>query len=176
MNANETIIDVTPIEYSSSKGTSRTYDASRASSAYGTSHVYDSSRPNSAYGASRPSSVYSAQGTSHPNSAFGHTRASSRSAQYQQPTWRPASAFHGDEANPRQAHYGSAYTRFGGQTVVSQADGPALGGLVQMAIGAGLVMIGVPMLILPGPGLLSILGGMALIGNGMRKAFGLQLR
>ena len=147
MKANGTIIDVTPIEYSSSKGAS---SASRASGAYGASRA------------------------SRSNSTYGYAQASSRSAQYQQPTWRTASSFHDNMANPNQVHYGSAYTRFGDQTVISQVGNSAIGGMVQMAVGTGLVLIGVPMLILPGPGLLSIVGGMALIANGMRKVFGLR--
>ena len=144
MNANGTIIDVTPIEYSSSKG---------ASSASG---VHD------AYSASRSSSAYE------------YARASSRSTHYQQPTWKPTSSYRSNAAGPNEVHYGSAYTRFGDQTVISQIGSSAIGGMVQMAIGTGLVLIGVPMLILPGPGLLSIVGGMALIANGMRKVFGFR--
>ena len=164
MNARETIIDVTPIEYSSSKGTS------------GASHAYDGKGTSGTYGPTRVYGSYNTYGTSRPNSTFDHAHSSSRSARYQQPTWKTASSFHSETANPRQVHYGSAYTRFGGQTAAGQSEGPVLGGLVQMAVGAGLVMIGVPMLILPGPGLLSIVGGMALIANGMRKTFGLRLQ
>ena len=43
--------------------------------------------------------------------------------------------------------------------------------IAQIAIGTGLIMIGVPMLIFPGPGLLSIVGGFALAANGTRQLF-----
>lgn len=129
MNASYTIIDVTPVEHSSTRGASGDFGRAQA-------------------------------------------HASSQSAKHQQPTWRAASSFHGDARNAEQVHYGSAYTRFGDQTVTMKSAGSMLGGLVQVAVGAGLVLIGIPMLILPGPGLLSIVGGMALAGYGMRKLLG----
>ena len=131
MSANNTIIDVYPVEYSSSR--------------------------------SNPS-------------ASGHAQAyaSSQSSNYQQPTWKTASYYRGEANGPgrHQYGYGSAYNRFGEQTVTMKSAGSFFGGLAQVALGAGLVLIGIPMLILPGPGLLSIVGGMALAGNGMRKLLG----
>ena len=135
MSANYTIIDVNPVEYSSSRGCS---SASGHAQAHGQAH------------------------------------ASSQSAHYQQPSWQTASYSRG-EANPygrERFGYGSAYTRFGDRTVVMKPAGSLLSGLAQIAVGAGLVLIGIPMLILPGPGLLSIVGGMALSANGMRKLLG----
>ena len=131
MNANNTIIDVYPVEYSSSRSNS---------------------------GASGRAQAH----------------ASSQSAHYQQPSWKTASYHRGEPGDPsrQQYGYGSAYTRLGEQTVVMKSAGAFFGGLAQVAVGAGLVLIGIPMLILPGPGLLSIVGGMALAGNGMRKLLG----
>ncbi|MBQ3300910.1 MAG: hypothetical protein IJH04_01935 [Eggerthellaceae bacterium] len=54
----------------------------------------------------------------------------------------------------------------------SVSSSKVLTGFAQMAAGAGLVMLGVPMLILPGPGLLTVLGGLALAASGARKVFG----
>jgi len=132
MSANHVIIDVTPIEYSSS--------AREDGGVNGRAQVH----------------------------------ASSQSAHYQQPTWQTSSYHRGDTGSSGQGYYGygSAYTRFGNQTVTMKPVGSMLGGLAQIAVGAGLVLIGIPMLILPGPGLLSIVGGMALAGNGMRKLLG----
>lgn len=45
----------------------------------------------------------------------------------------------------------------------------ALGGIARIAVGAGLVLAGIPMLILPGPGLLTMLAGTALAASGARK-------
>ena len=42
-------------------------------------------------------------------------------------------------------------------------------GTIQMAAGAALVVVGVPMLVLPGPGALAILGGAALASRGHRN-------
>ncbi|MBQ9000698.1 MAG: hypothetical protein IJ087_02450 [Eggerthellaceae bacterium] len=47
-----------------------------------------------------------------------------------------------------------------------------LAGLVQTAVGAGLVAIGIPMLVLPGPGLLSIGAGVFLAARGLSKVSG----
>ena len=131
MNANNTIIDVNPVEYSSSRGHS---DAS----------------------------------------GRAHAHASSQSPNYQQPTWQTTSHHRGEAGDSgwKRYGYGSAYTRFGEQTVVMKSPGSLFSGLAQVVVGTGLVLIGNPMLILPGPGLLSIVGGMALAGNGMRKLLG----
>ena len=129
MNERQTIIDVNPVEYSSSRVSA---------------------------------------GTS--NHAQAHT--SSQSSSYQSPTWRAASSYRYGNPDSDRVYYGSAYTRFGDQTVAAGSAGSMLGGIAQMAVGAGLVLIGVPMLILPGPGLLSIGAGVALAVNGYRKVFG----
>ena len=131
MSANQTIIDVSPVDYSSTRVTSGDFGRAQA----------------------------------HP---------SSQSAHYRQPTWKTASYHRGEAGDSGQARYGygSAYTRFGDQAATMKTGGSMLGGLVQIAVGAGLVLIGIPMLILPGPGLLSIAAGMALAGNGMRKLLG----
>ena len=67
--------------------------------------------------------------------------------------------------------YGSAYGQ-GDSSAAYRSGGSVLGGVAQVIMGSGLVAIGIPMLILPGPGLLSIVGGFALAANGMRKIFG----
>ena len=104
-------------------------------------------------------------------------RSSSQSTAYQQPSWKSSNG---------QRGAGSAYTRFRSpnppfdtsfpygtaETVTtSKTGGSAISGLVQIAVGTGLVVIGIPMLILPGPGLLSIAGGIALAANGARQLF-----
>ena len=44
--------------------------------------------------------------------------------------------------------------------------------VVQTAIGGAIMLVGVPMLILPGPGLLAIGGGAVIAGNGIKKVLG----
>jgi len=129
MNAKQTIIDVNPVEYSSSRIPSHAADRA-------------------------------------------HVHASSQSASYQQPTWKTASSSQSGNHDSGRVFYGSAYTRFGDQTASASAVGSVFGSLAQIAVGAGLVLIGIPMLILPGPGLLSIGAGAALALNGYRKLFG----
>lgn len=45
-------------------------------------------------------------------------------------------------------------------------------GAVQLVAGSAIALVGVPMLILPGPGLLAIGGGMALAASGLKKLAG----
>ena len=46
------------------------------------------------------------------------------------------------------------------------------GGITQMAAGGAIAAAGVPMLILPGPGIAAIAGGAALAANGAKTVFG----
>ena len=55
---------------------------------------------------------------------------------------------------------------------VSKKKPNRIGGAVQTAIGGAIMLVGVPMLILPGPGLLAIGGGAVIAGNGIRKVLG----
>lgn len=70
--------------------------------------------------------------------------------------------------------YGASSTR--SASAGSRSFAPSLqsraAGLVQMLLGTLLVMIGIPMLILPGPGLLSIFAGLAIAASGYRKLLG----
>lgn len=115
---------------------------------------------------------HSSEGANRP-----HVNSSSKSSSYQQPSWKTSSGYRAP---------GSAYTRgaapippFGtaysygttDTTAASKTGGSVIGGIAQIAVGTGLIMIGIPMLILPGPGLLSIAGGFALAANGTRKLF-----
>ncbi|MEA5019912.1 MAG: hypothetical protein VB027_06050 [Gordonibacter sp.] len=45
-------------------------------------------------------------------------------------------------------------------------------GAVQLVAGSAIALVGVPMLILPGPGLLAIGGGVALAASGLKKLVG----
>lgn len=47
-----------------------------------------------------------------------------------------------------------------------------LGGVVQTAVGGAIMLVGVPMLILPGPGLLAIGGGAVVATRGIKKVLG----
>lgn len=63
------------------------------------------------------------------------------------------------------------------KTAVIGKDGAAkkpsrIGGAVQTAVGGAIMLVGVPMLILPGPGLLAIGGGAVVAANGIKKVLG----
>ena len=47
-----------------------------------------------------------------------------------------------------------------------------IGGAVQTAVGGAIMLVGVPMLILPGPGLLAIGGGAVVAAKGIKKVLG----
>lgn len=47
-----------------------------------------------------------------------------------------------------------------------------LGGAVQTVVGGAIMLVGVPMLILPGPGLLAIGGGAVVAARGIKKVLG----
>ena len=98
--------------------------------------------------------------------ATNGSSARSEQRSYQQPSWNTTS---GAGSIPP---YGTWTTQGPTGAAVSKNGGSVIGGLAQIAAGTGLVMIGVPMLILPGPGLLAIAGGFALALNGIRKIFG----
>ncbi len=74
----------------------------------------------------------------------------------------------------RQPGFGTTVHTYSWSTGQSAAaaqtsKGPGLfGGLVRIAFGILLVLIGIPLLILPGPGLLAIIAGIALTGSGLR--------
>ena len=107
----------------------------------------------------------------------GGSRSSSQSASHQQPSWKTSSGYRA----PGSAHtrgamhtppFGTVYTYSTTDSVASsKSGGSVVGSIAQIAIGTGLIMIGVPMLIFPGPGLLSIVGGFALAANGTRQLF-----
>ena len=125
MNANQTIIDVTPIAHSSSRASSASQSRPQSRASSSAKHAAADTRPRTDF---RP------YGTS-----FG----------YQWP-------------NPDQVRYAT-------QTVTAKSASSVFGSFLQIGAGAGLVLLGIPMLILPGPGLLSIGAGMMLAANGARK-------
>lgn len=105
------------------------------------------------------------------STAAGNGQHASSNSAYSAGAWQAASN------NWQHTAAGNAYGSNAQRTVstgnaTTGALQSRLGGLVQMLVGAFLVMIGVPMLILPGPGLLSIIAGLALAASGYRKFFG----
>lgn len=59
--------------------------------------------------------------------------------------------------------------------IIDEPKGPSssrLGGALTMAAGGAIALVGIPMLILPGPGLLAIGGGIYLISRGAKTFFG----
>ena len=146
MKTYETIIDVNPVEHSSS----RVSAAGRSA------------------GSDRNDRTYNGGSTSN-NWADGRMGFDARNNWADGQMGFDARGWNGAGAGGRT----QTYTYYGDQTAVMNSAGSVFGGLAQMAVGAGLVMIGVPMLILPGPGLLSIAGGLALAAHGARKVFGM---
>ncbi len=57
-----------------------------------------------------------------------------------------------------------------------KASNTKAGAVTEMAAGTAIAAAGVPMLILPGPGVAAIAGGVALASDGARKAFGMKKR
>ena len=111
------------------------------------------------------------------NQKPGGSRSSSQNASHQQPSWKTSSGYRAPgSAYTRGAMnippFGTVYTYSNTNSVASsKSGGSIIGSVAQIAIGTGLVMIGIPMLLLPGPGLLSIVGGFALAANGTRRLF-----
>ena len=120
MNANQPIIDVTPLSASSTR--------------------------QAADSASRTSS--------------GNT--------YQQPTYYASSRYRSSQSQPFASADSTVGTAgaAGAKTVSS-----VLGGVVQAVVGCGMVLLGLPMLILPGPGLLFVGFGAMLAAGGMSRIF-----
>lgn len=115
--------------------------------------------------------------SSEQSSNRAHVNSSSRSNSYHQPSWNSSSSNrprgNGGFTPPYGAPYSAPYTRGSTDSAASsKTAGSVIGGIAQVAIGSGLILIGIPMLVLPGPGLLSIAGGAALAANGMHKIFG----
>ena len=92
---------------------------------------------------------------------------SSRISPEQARASRNANAGSGHRAQGAQGAHGPA-----AESARRWSPSSALAGLAQMAVGAGLVAIGIPMLILPGPGLLSIGAGVLLAARGLSKVTG----
>ena len=94
------------------------------------------------------------------------------SAGYNAPGWNRSYFWKGSPRSAAQTYAGgvSSYdqARVGNERT-STSPLSAFGGLFQVTVGAGLIAIGVPMLILPGPGLLSIAAGTLLVSRGLRK-------
>ena len=94
------------------------------------------------------------------NQKPGGSRSSSQSASHQQPSWKTSSGYRAPgSAYTRGAMnippFGTVYTYSNTDSVAtSKSGGSIIGSVAQIAIGTGLVMIGIPMLLLPGPGLL----------------------
>lgn len=88
---------------------------------------------------------------------------------------------HANTVHAKKASYQQAGSSFKGTTrtytvMFNQAQAnekrpSRLFGLVMIAFGVLLFLIGIPMLILPGPGLLSIVCGIALVVAGLRRLF-----
>ena len=101
----------------------------------------------------------------------GGARGSSARQSSQSPFWSAPSSRYSSTGTDTTPPFGIPYAQ-SDRAAGSKSGGSVIGGLAQIAAGAGLVLIGIPMLILPGPGLLSIAGGFMLAANGVRKIFG----
>ena len=77
--------------------------------------------------------------------------------------------YRGDSASGARAHTGGAGAQHAGRPPQAARAGGLLSALALIAFGVLLAMVGVPMLVLPGPGLLTIGAGVALAASGMRR-------
>lgn len=68
-------------------------------------------------------------------------------------------------------HYGAPRTTTAA-TATSPKGSGRIGSAVQVAAGGAIALVGIPMLVLPGPGLLAIGGGLALAAGGVKKLMG----
>lgn len=130
MNANATIIDVKPLEFSSTR-----------------EHAQDSR------------TAYAAAGD-----ASGYRR--------REPVWGKPSTWQDSPHSQSQTHHSGAPSfdpASVGNERTSTSPFSALGGLAQVVIGAGLVAIGIPMLIVPGPGFFAMTAGTLLIAHGLSE-------
>ncbi len=71
-----------------------------------------------------------------------------------------------------EPHYGR--TNSSNQTTngAPSALGGVVGGIAECVAGGALVLVGIPMLVLPGPGLIAIGAGGALVYNGVKRVTG----
>lgn len=123
MNANAPIIDVTPIEHSSTRLRAQaTGQAQARAGSQGNGWAQDSKA--APHAAGRRTYTYTRRYNVSPNAA-------------------------------------------GAGAYAAKSPSSAIGGLAQVVIGAGLISIGVPMLLLPGPGLLMIAAGGFLVSRGL---------
>lgn len=129
MNANTSIIDVTPLDYSSTRA-----------------HVQNAHCANAAY-----------------CDASGFRR---------DPVWGRPSTWQDPPHDQTQTHSGGAspydQARVGNERI-STSPFSALGGLAQVVIGAGLVALGIPALVMPGPGFFALTAGTLLIAHGVSE-------
>ena len=61
---------------------------------------------------------------------------------------------------------------FKAQTILQITNGDMPLGVIAWLIGGAIMLVGVPMLILPGPGLLAIGGGAVVAAKGIKKVLG----
>ena len=89
-----------------------------------------------------------------------------------EPLWGRPSTWQDSPHSQSQTHHSGA-TSFDPASVgnerTSTSPFSALGGLAQVVIGAGLVAIGIPMLIVPGPGFFAMTAGTLLIAHGLSE-------
>lgn len=153
MSIEDTIIDVTPVSHRSERAANAA-NAGAASDPYGAcagagsaQRPYASPDPNARVGSCGAHAAGGASG------AWG----ADASRPY---TYVPEQGGFVYTQTPYSAHaFGEEKPRMGNR----------IGGVVQTAVGAGLMVIGVPMLILPGPGIAALAGGALLAGSGIRK-------
>lgn len=108
----------------------------------------------------------------HSSSRYSATNSGSHADSSARNASRRNHAGQSTNAGYRGPYAGMPYPGDARAAAATRSLGSVMGGFVQMAAGAGLVLIGIPMLMLPGPGLLTIAAGALLGANGARKVFG----
>ena len=100
--------------------------------------------------------------------AAGSASRTSSDSNYQQPTYYASSRYRSNQGRPFASADNTADST---GAVGAKTASSVLGGVVQAAIGCGMVLLGLPMLILPGPGLLFVGFGAMLAAGGMNRIF-----
>lgn len=106
-----------------------------------------------------------------PHTAHAANASSTRRPSQSQ-SWNASSSRYSSASAGPIPPCGTAFAQGPTAAAASKAGGSVLGGVARIVVGTGLVMLGVPMLILPGPGLLTIAAGFVLATSGMRRLFG----
>lgn len=84
------------------------------------------------------------------------------------PSGQPASGYYTYQQNPSATDKGAHYYAASKGASANTAQNSKFGAAAKIVAGGACALVGVPMLVLPGPGLLAIGGGVALMASGVK--------